>query len=96
MLFENNDVVIQNVINTVLVKELEKEYNMKAVKAFKYSNLSYGVFSIYVKLVEISEEKYCEQIEIEISNHSTNSKKVKRFNWLNPFYKEKLTNLEDI
>ena len=57
MLFENDDVVSQNIINSLMVKELEKQYGMKAVKAYKYCNTSYGTFSIEVKLVEISEEK---------------------------------------
>lgn len=93
MLFENNDVRSQNVINTVLVKELENEYGMKAVKAFKYSNITYGTFSIEVKLVEVSTERYCEQAIIRISD---SGKKVRRFNWLNPYYKEETTSLEDI
>lgn len=38
MLFENNDVKIYNIINSVLVKEVEKQYKMKARRAFKYYN----------------------------------------------------------
>ena len=93
MLFENDDVVSQNIINSLMVKELEKQYGMKAVKAYKYCNTSYGTFSIEVKLVEISEEKYCEQIKITITD---SGKKVRRVNWINPYYKEKITSLEDI
>ena len=93
MLFENDDVKIYNVIGSELVRGLEKQYKMKAVKAYKYCNTSYGTSSIEVKLVEISEEKYCEQVEVTISD---SGKKVRRVNWINPYYKEKITSLEDI
>lgn len=93
MLFENDDVVIQNILGTELVKGLEKEYGMKARRAFKYYNSTYGVNSIEIELTEISTERYCEQVKITITD---GKKEVRRVNWINPYYKEKITSLEDI
>ena len=94
MLFENDDVVIQNILGTELVKGLEKEYGMKARRAFKYYNSTYGVSSIEIELTEMSEERYCEQARITISD--SGKKEVRRFNWLNPFFRKEITSLEDI
>lgn len=93
MLFENDDVKIYNIMESTMVKELEKQYGMKAVKAFKYCNTTYGVNSISIELTEITDKKYCEQVKITITD---DKKEVRRVNWINPYYKEKLTSLEDI
>lgn len=94
MLFENDDVKIYNIMESAMVKELEKEYKMKARRAFKYYNSTYGVSSIEIELTEISTERYCEQARIRISD--SGKKEVRRVNWINPYYKEKITSLEDI